>query len=273
LLVHPFFLNPANLSVSYAEVFDHQLPELDHVELAILGIYQFRKPLADPPKGDTLKMPALGVPMNRLKRFEPFFLVILPLAPFLFLALVSIARTGRNLTGLFFTGLALFLAAAILLIAIGSGQGRTGWQQSGFALLVALLAVFLWGATELLWIGASTIVVTVVVRDASTKQPIPNATVRLFREYEKVDPDATEAHTDEKGTCVLNRRVTTVGVTSSVQEQGYYRLWDYLKVDAVEYQGISEKLENFTVSTWPMYGPPIPVVVVDLKKSEWKETK
>ena len=67
--------------------------------------------------------------MNRLSRLERFFLVALPLGPFGFLALVSIAKRGRDLTGLFFTGLALFLVGAILVVVIGFWKRSTRMEN------------------------------------------------------------------------------------------------------------------------------------------------
>jgi hypothetical protein len=205
--------------------------------------------------------------MNRLKLLERFALVTHPFGPFLFLALVSIASTGRNLTALFFTGLALFLAGAIFLIVIGFWQRRNGWKKRGLALFICLLVVFVCSLFQTLWIGAKIGVVTVVVRDASNKQPIPNAAVRLFDGHEKVDINASEGQTDETGTCFLNHCFTTIGTRSPIRDTGYYRLWSTLKVDADDYHDISEKLWEFTGKTWPLYGLPIPVVEVNLEKN------
>jgi hypothetical protein len=157
-----------------------------------------RQPLANKGKSGTLKGPASGVLMKRLKRLEPYFLVSLALGPFGFLALVSSAKRGRDLTAVFFTGVALFLVVAILLAVIGFWKGRPEWKMSGIALFLSLVAV----------------------------------------------------------------------TFCSAEETGGYYLWRHtLKVDADHYQGISEKLDTFTGRTWPLYGAPIPVVEVNLKKN------
>ncbi len=173
------------------------------------------------------------------------------------------------MTGLFYTGLALFLAAAVFLIVIGFWHRRQGWKTSGVALVVSLIAVFVWSAIGIYWIGYGTRVVTVVVRDATTKQPIANAAVRLFDEHEMMDPNASEGQTNEKGTCFLDHHFTSIGTLSPIRDTGGYYLWrDTLKIDALDYQGICEKLETFTGGWWPLYGPPIPVVEVNLKKNK-----
>lgn len=206
--------------------------------------------------------------MNRLKRIEPFFLFTLPLAPFLFVALLSSLRTGRDLTGVFLVGVVLFLAGAILLIVIGFWQRRAGWKNSGVAVFISLIVVFLYSGTGIWWIGVKSIAVTVIVRDESTQQPIPNAAVRLFKDSEMEDANKSECQTDEKGTCFLNHRFTSIGTLSPIRDTGSYYLWrDTLKVDATNFHSISKNLETFTGPGWPLHGPPMPAVEVRLKKN------
>jgi hypothetical protein len=101
-------------------------------------------------------------------------------------------------------------------------------------------------------------------KEAQTQRPIAAASVSLADWH---DGPVSRALTDAEGTARLNHTFTTVGTDGVVQHTGGYRLWrTTLKVEAKGYLAVQASLEEHLGSTWSLYGPSIPPVVVLLSK-------
>jgi hypothetical protein len=105
--------------------------------------------------------------------------------------------------------------------------------------------------------------VTVTVWDAQTGRPIPHAAVRLGRWSNPTE--ASQGRTDETGAVRLTHEFITDGVDATYHSSGGTVLWkETLEVDARGYQPVRATLDEYLGSGWPLHGPPLPPVSVEL---------
>jgi hypothetical protein len=199
-----------------------------------------------------------------LSRFvEGVLLVAAALAPLAFLVSVSCSSTGRDLAPLFHRGATLLFAMGVMLVVVGCWWGRRGWKWSGAASLVCLVLTVLASGSGMHYIGSETVTLEVTVRDAESRQPVPNASVRLFAYKE----NTSSGPTDSAGRVSLKHALTTVGPVSLTRNTGCYYLWkETLEVEAEGSESISTRLTKFTEPVWNLYGPPLPALEVALKR-------
>jgi hypothetical protein len=193
--------------------------------------------------------------------------LLVVVSPIIFLVCLILARTGRDLTTLFLFGCAGLFCLGAFLIVLGLCRNRRASTLTGSGLLLVLLLTFSVCATSsaLAWMGVETRELTVSVRDADTTEPIPEATVLLHKLYEK--DDGLKETTGPKGTARLVRKFTSIGTDSLIQRDGLIYLWqDALEVHAEGYRSLGEPLDKFAGRTWDLYGPPLPMIEVRLKK-------
>lgn len=186
---------------------------------------------------------------------------LLVAAPLVFVAVLAEFKTGRNLNPLFLAGSGLFFVAAVWLIWFGTSRRRIECRWGGFATLLSVLVSLLVAGNTARWIGSKEIVLTVVVSNAENGQPVPNASVCIAH-YER-----SEGTTDLAGTVAVEHTFTTVGDSSSICQVGtVYLFGETLEVNVDGYQPLQQPLDDYTGSFWPLYGPPLPQVKVELKK-------
>lgn len=192
---------------------------------------------------------------------------LLAVSPFIFLAVLLFASKGRNLTAVFHGGSVAFLCIGAALVFHGllkrqSSQARLGAGVLGSMLLVlGVSAVF----GEVGWIGSETRLLTIVVKEAGTENPVPDAVVRVVNSFVEA---SSEKRTDSDGKAEFNFSFTAVGTSSLSRNTGGIYVWAVtLNVDAAGYQEISERLDKFMETPQLLYGPPLPVVQVSLQKS------
>jgi hypothetical protein len=193
--------------------------------------------------------------------------VALALAPLGFLAAVSWACDGRNLTALFYAGSVLFLAAGVVVSGFGQWRRRTAWMVGGTATFASALVciALVWECPTIAWVGIHRADLTIRVCDAATGRPISGATVRLF------DPQnpakQSRGRTGPDGTVRLSYDFFAYGTSSTVRRTGSMRLaWNTLEVEVAGYELLSEELATYTESRWNLYGPPLPEVEIRLNR-------
>lgn len=192
---------------------------------------------------------------------------MLPVAPLLFLAVLFWARADRDLSIIFFCGTAAFLVIGAALVWSGLQKHRPNraWLGAGllFSALLAFGAVALSG---LLWIGKRERLLLIVVTEAGTEKPVPGALVRVFNEFAE---SGSEKRTDTAGKAEFNFSFTAAGESSLVHDTGDIYIWPVsLKIAVDGYQEANERLGRFVDSPQTLYGPPLPVVQVKLKRSK-----
>jgi hypothetical protein len=199
--------------------------------------------------------------LTRLRCLEPAGLVLLVFAPVLFVGTLHYARTGRDLTLAFYVGLAGFVLVGAWLL----DRGRWGPVVAGAIMLVSVPVLFFLADTIGLWSGVHEAVLVVRVRDADTGQGIEGATVSVSLLGDHSEGAASRTGPD--GTARLRCRFRSGGADSLVRQTGSFCLSEHLTVDATGYRGIREPLWKHLAESWDLYGPPLPVIEVTLKKA------
>jgi hypothetical protein len=204
-------------------------------------------------------------PSQRGTPLETLGLVLLVLAPLVYLGSLAWARTGNNLEFVLLLGSAAFVGVGVTLLVNGSNQGRSGRVRGGLAVLgSALLAAFIGGCGQY-WYGSEPARLLVRVLDADTGRPIAHATVSLVREQTSPD-EGTVGTTDARGFVCLTHEFDAAGTDSAVERTGALIIRETLSVQAQGYEGVCEPLHMHTGVQWGMYGPPLPGVAVHLHK-------
>jgi hypothetical protein len=189
------------------------------------------------------------------------------LAPPALIALLSLNSAGRNLSTVLFLGSAVFFGLGLFWVGLGCWRNKEAPIQGGAVLFFsAALTLVVTIAFSMEYIGEQSAILVVTVRDAQTAQPLANALVRLSASGD--GSRMTEGKTDAAGAVHLRHTFTAVGIDSWVQQTGVFYLWrETLQVEASGYEPIHTQLEDYTGPVWNLYGPPLPVVEVLLKRT------
>jgi hypothetical protein len=222
----------------------------------------------DGPLGYTTSM--VTAPSSRLRWLEHAGLVVLPLAPLGFLALVASQSRGKDLSVVFYTGSAVLFALGACLVTLGIRRQRSSRKWSGGLTMASVLLFGFFGATGIYWVGSKTLVLTVEVLDSETGGPVPNASVRVYiAEYSW---GVSEVQTDSDGRVDLNHEFKAAGYSSLLNSYGSINLSrESLRVEAAGYQLVHEPLYEHTGLGWPLYGSALPAVKVSLKRRHERE--
>jgi hypothetical protein len=201
-----------------------------------------------------------------VRRLESVGLVVLGVAPLAFVATLIAARTGRDFTALFLFGLASFGVIGACLIGFGVWTGREDRVAAGMVMVPQLLfaVVFVCGNASVHWSGFTEPTLTVQVRDARTRQPIEGATVRFTSQWP--EGDGFEAPTGPGGAAYLRCRFKSGGADSLIRRTGGLSVSGNLVVEAKGYRPVREPLWKYIGEGWDLYGPPLPVVEVNLER-------
>src|SRR5262249_47613065 len=189
-------------------------------------------------------------------------LLTLTLSPIIFFVSLFLARTGRDLTTLLIWGSGALFVLGVFVLGAGYWKGKQEWTLSGVILLVFMVLLFLAGGGKVHWIGAETTDVVITVLDAKTRQPIPNASVRLFGD---IGGGIAQGKSDQEGRVQLSHRFTAIGTDSVARTTGWIYLWrTTVQIDADGYKQVQKPLSTFTEDSWGLYDLPLPMVGITL---------
>jgi hypothetical protein len=191
--------------------------------------------------------------------------LLLVCSPIIFFVSLVLARTGRDLTTVYFLGCGAFICLGVFVVT--RRRRRQVSIFAGCGLIVVVLLTSFAACSGIYWIGTETREVIFSVRDAETAEPIANALVVLRQLYD--ENRVLNGQTDVQGRARIRKMFTSVGTDSALQRTGAIYLWqDNIEVDADGYQPLREPLDKFVGSGWDLYGAPLPVIEVTLKKKQ-----
>jgi hypothetical protein len=148
---------------------------------------------------------------------------------------------GRDLTGIFLSGLTVFILAGVSLVLAGVRRRESALGCPGAGIIVSTLVCLVVGSVGEMWMGGATLTVTVRVIDAESGQPIANANVRLVDVLS--EPPGTKALTDPDGIATLRQSFTATGHSSPVADTGgFYLGTQILSVAVPGYKDVERPL-------------------------------
>jgi hypothetical protein len=169
-------------------------------------------------------------------------------------------------SGLFLAGAAAFFCLSVSLYGIALRRRQVAPGVAGLAVLAALFVCMLDNAC-IDWIGSRSEVLTVRVVDQQTGQPIPNAFVRVSTGKTR---EPSNGRTDTTGEAQLLHEFWATGRDShfGFRKSASIAFWDTtVAVEAGGYEPGQMPLEEATGrSGWKLGGPPLPPVVVQMRK-------
>jgi hypothetical protein len=196
------------------------------------------------------------------------------LASWAFILLVR-CLLGRDWTPtplLFLGGAAVFLCIGLYLMGHGVFKQRNGFIVAGVFVVIPQCLCGFGLCQRIAEIGGRPIPLRIVVLDARSLRPIPNAVVRVFSGMDPAYHDAELADGESEGQTAGDGRVTVTPVLTFTSQWrdfrggGGIRFWDkVLEVTADDHQPVVARLMDFLDQGMGLHDPPPPTITVFMK--------